>query len=152
MDCRVRLAGIAREVEPGAADGGMKDGLEGLSLHLIGKDNGPKRRTLQDPVLIEDRCAKLGADPLDHPGIRCRQLAGASVRVEHAELRQQLAETTRKESLAAGDAARNSEYWHGKTNPSSASSRQDYFWKRGASGEGWTGTEGSGSASTASSC
>ena len=106
------LPGCPRQGEPGAADGGMQDGLEGLSLYWIREDNGPKGRPLQDSAGVEHSGAKMIPDPIQDGRIRGSELPSAAVCVKSLKCRVGRDQTAGKVSLACGNSSRDTQYWH----------------------------------------
>jgi hypothetical protein len=103
------LADRPRKLEPGAANGGVQDGLERLPPHRVRKDNGAKRGALQDPGGIEDAGAELVADGAKDNGIRGGQFPGETVAIKDAQVRQEPFETFREECLAGCNPARDTQ-------------------------------------------
>jgi len=90
----------------------MEDGLEGLSLNRVSKNNGAKGGALQGPTCIEDPRAKMIAYGGEDGGIGGGQLASAGVSVEDAQSRIEPGETSGEGCLAGGNSARDTENWH----------------------------------------
>jgi hypothetical protein len=116
IDGQPGVAGLITDAlgkaEPGAADGGVKDGLERPPPGGISEDNGAKSRTLQDPRGIENAGAEFIANGGQDGGVGLGQAPGAGIGIKDLERGLESSKTTREESLACGNPTRDSQNWH----------------------------------------